>query len=661
MKASSALRPGLILGEYPEREEPQYSNLETFASRLGGAVLQFTPDSKRHYSEVPGKVAAFDHEIRTATDQYLHEQLADIRTGFANKPLDDDLSIRSFGLIREISSRILDMRHFDSQLIGGWVLLQGRVAEMQTGEGKTLTATLAAATAAFAGIPVHVVTVNDYLVTRDATEMGPLYSALGLTVGTIVEGMEPDEKRAAYRCDITYCSNKQLVFDYLADRLSQGERQGRIKTQLSELKTTASSEPLLMRGLCYAIVDETDSVLIDEARTPLIISRASDMTGRAEFYAQALHCADQLNPAEDYDLSLRDRHIELTERGKQTLRSFCEELGGSWSGERRRNQIVKQALIAKFLFIRDQHYLVKDGAIQIIDEYTGRAMEDRTWEQELHQLIETKEQLEITAQPETLARISFQRFFRRYLHLSGMTGTAKEVKSELWSVYRLKVMVVPTNRPMRRRKTRDQLLATLDDKWDYVVIRAREYHEKGQPVLIGTRSVGASEALSERLKMAGLPFELLNARQDRNEAEIIAEAGLGGRITVATNMAGRGTDIKLGTGVAEQGGLHVILTEKHDARRIDRQLLGRCARQGDPGTTEAVMSMEDELVAQMFSQTVVRWVKLVSLRPGLHWFPLTVMSLAQRLAERQHERGRRDLLAHDGKLENTLAFSGRGQ
>jgi preprotein translocase subunit SecA len=569
---------------------------------------------------------------------------------------------RAFALVREAAERTVGLRHFDVQLIGGWILLGGMVAEMDAGEGKTLVATLPACTAALGGIPVHVITVNDYLATRDAAWMGPIYQALGLTVGVITHGMPHDARRAAYACDVTYATNKEVAFDYLRDRIVLGGRPSRIHLQLEQLYGEgARVHRLLHRGLHYAIVDEADSVLIDEARTPLIISGGTGDSREQKVFQGVLRLADRLEPGRDFVIEERDRAVRLTEAGQAHLEELAAPLGGVWAGRLWREELVRQALVAQRLFVRDKHYLVRDGKVQIIDEFTGRVMADRSWEHGLHQLIEAKESCAPTRPHDPLARISYQRFFRRYLHLAGMTGTAREVSGELWSVYGLAVVRVPPNRPSRRRGLPDRIYPTAAEKWTAVVERIKALHRDGRPVLVGTRSVAASEHLSRLLAAEGLPHQLLNARQDREEATIVAQAGEPGRITVATNMAGRGTDIRLAPAVAELGGLHVVATERHEAHRIDRQLFGRCGRQGDPGSYEAIVSLEDELPA-VHSGGLWRRFALAMARPGHpvpRWTGTRDVRRAQQGAERLHSRMRRDLLKMDEQLESALAFSGR--
>jgi preprotein translocase subunit SecA len=418
-----------------------------------------------------------------------------------------------------------------------------------------------------------------------------------------------------------------------------------------------------MRGLCFVIVDEADSVLVDEARTPLIISGRADTAREEQVYTEAITIARQLESGNDFSLRPRRHEVELSDRGKRRLADLARPYGDVWMGPRRREELVQRALSALYLFHRDKQYLVRDGKVQIIDEYTGRVMADRSWERGLHQMIEVKEGVAISGQQETLARISYQRFFRRYLRVAGMTGTVREVGRELWSVYRLPVVTIPTNRPIRRRFLPERVFATAEQKWRAVVESVRQVQASGRPVLIGTRSVTASEQLSSLLYAAGLAHQVLNARHDQHEAEVVANAGAAGRITVATNMAGRGTDIRLEPRVAEIGGLHVIATERHDAGRIDRQLFGRCGRQGDPGSVQVFGSLEDELVRGHFHPRVLATLAPLGsggrALPG--WIGAWVVGLAQRAAERLHSRSRRRLLKADEQLGDLLAFTGRGE
>jgi preprotein translocase subunit SecA len=663
MRASSAaLRPGVALGLYPQREDLRDSWLDRTAASLTGFIRQRAFGRNPGHQEFLDRVNAEASGLEDLSDKEIKASVPDLRRHLYSEGLKEDLVARVFAIARELAGRRLGLRPFDVQLLGGRVMLEGKVAEMETGEGKTLTATLPACAAALAGIPVHIVTVNDFLVLRDAAWMAPLYRAFGLTVGTITENMQPDARREAYACDITYCTNKQLVFDYLKDRLMLGHEARLLHLQIEGLHAEfPRTSRLLLRGLCYVIVDEADSVLVDEARTPLIISNMGDTSQEEQIYSEAISVARKLVSGVDFSIRPRERSVELSDRGKRHTAELAEAYGGVWIGAKRREELTRRALSALHMFHPDKHYLVRGGKVQIVDEYTGRVMPDRSWERGLHQMIEAKEGCTITGQQETLARISYQRFFRRYLRIAGMTGTAREVARELWSVYRLPVVTIPTNRPVRRQRVPDRVYATEEAKWEAVVETVRRLHAKGRPVLVGTRSVAASEHLSEMLTTIGLRHQVLNARQDQEEAEVIANAGERGRITVATNMAGRGTDIRLAPDVAELGGLYVLATERHDARRIDRQLFGRGGRQGDPGSFQAIVSVEDELVKEVFGNLAARIGAVAKRRDRLlpAWLGGLVVTTAQHSAERHNARTRRDLLRIDDQLSDMLAFTGR--
>jgi preprotein translocase subunit SecA len=575
----------------------------------------------------------------------------------------DDLVANVFALVREVSGRTLGKRHFDVQLMGGWALLKGMIAEMETGEGKTLTATLAAGTAALAGVPVHVLTVNDYLTSRDAEEMGPVYRALGLSVGCIVHEVPVNKRRDEYQCDITYCTNKEIVFDYLRDKLTLNDMGGaalRLRVESLYDKDPRHSR-LMLRGLYYAITDEADSLLIDESRTPLIIS--GSVVGRDEvnFMRAVMDFAATMEKGKDFIIDLSTRQVRIKERGDKKICELVLPPDTQWTGTIRKNEMIRRAVSALHLFDLDKDYLIRDGKVQIIDVFTGRVMPDRSWEQGLQQLIEIKEGCEVTQQQETVAKISYQRFFRRYLHLAGMTGTAKEVAGEFWSVYGLPVVRIHTNRPLRRKALPDRIFSDRNEKDRFLLERVRELHANGQPVLIGTGSVAASETASKLLASAGLEHKVLNAKNDAEEAEIVALAGEPGAITIATNMAGRGTDIKLAAGIVELGGLHVILTELHEAARIDRQLAGRCARQGDPGSYEAILSLDD-LIAEGKKGGLAGWLVRRIIPKGSSFWNLAAKYAivhVQKETERFHGRMRRDLFKQDVQRKNLMSFSRR--
>ena len=569
-----------------------------------------------------------------------------------------------FALVSEAASRTIGYRHYLSQLMAGWGLLQGKLVEMHTGEGKTFAATLPASVVAMAGYPVHVITVNDYLAARDAKEMGPLYRFLGLSVGAVLHDMERADRRKTYANSVVYCTNKELAFDYLRDGVALAGRSSRLHMSIEKLRgDKPRNADLVLRGLHFGIVDEADSVFIDEARTPLILSSSVGSTDEKAQCEQALTIARALTPEQDYTVELAERGIALEDTGRHSIAALADGLGGIWTSIRAREELVTQALTALTLFHKDQQYVVVDGKVQIVDESTGRVMPDRSWERGLHQLIEVKEGCEPTERRETLARLTYQRLFRRYVRLSGMTGTGREVAREIRSIYGLDVVRIPLHRPSRRLYARPRICSTQTEKWRLVADTVERLALREQrPVLIGTRSVSASEQISAVLDARGIAHALLNAKQDLSEAEVISEAGQPGRVTVATNMAGRGTDIRLDPDVAERGGLHVILTEFHESRRIDRQLFGRCARQGDRGSCEAIVALDDE-VYTVYAPKATRLVRYLAERgmrlPGLAF--ATLKSIAQRSAEQRGVEARMQNLRTDRRLDKVLAFTGRGE
>ncbi|MBN2427223.1 MAG: prepilin peptidase [Deltaproteobacteria bacterium] len=655
------MRPGLISGHYPERNERENGWLERPFSVLKGKLGRLIIDRESGLHKVAAAINRRG-ELLTALDStQLEKLLVDLHRQLHRCGLSDSLCIEAFALIRELAGRTIQLRHYDSQLMGGWTMLQGRLAEMETGEGKTLAATLAAATAALAGIPTHVITVNEYLVERDAKTMEPLYRALGLTVGTVTQDMGPEQRRAGYARDITYCTNKQVAFDYLRDRLLLGNNRSQLRLKLeSAYADNNRLSRLLLRGLCFAIVDEADSVLIDEARTPLILTRDVDSTAEQAVYEQVLDLARQLENNRDFFLDHSQHQVQLSLEGQRKLADIQPVPGNFWQNARRREELVRQALHALYLLHKDSDYLVQEGKVLIIDANTGRRMPDRAWERGLHQLVEAKESCTLTAAREQLGRLTYQRFFRRYLRLSGMTGTAREVRPELWSIYDLRVQRIPLRRPSRRRELPPRVYSGTEKKWAAVVASVKEMRHQNRPVLIGTGSVADSELLSHKLTEAGIAHQVLNARQDKNEAAIIAAAGNLQQVTVATNMAGRGTDIPLGCGVAELGGLHVIATCCNESKRIDRQLSGRCARQGDPGSHQTILSLEDDTVRRNCHPQLIKFLRRCLGKGTLFQSKLNLYLIrqVQKGIECRHREARRTLLQLDRQTGRLMAFSG---
>ncbi|MDR5868350.1 preprotein translocase subunit SecA [Halomonas koreensis] len=620
------------------------------------------------------RINALEPELEGLDDAALKARTAAFRERLAGGEPLEALLPEAFATVREASKRVMGMRHFDVQMIGGITLNGGRIAEMKTGEGKTLVATLAVYLNALPGEGVHVVTVNDYLACRDADWMRPLYEFLGLSVGTIFAGQTPEEKREAYGCDITYGTNNEFGFDYLRDNMA------------------FSLEDKVQRGLHFAIVDEVDSILIDEARTPLIISGAVDEN--TELYkvvdrlaVNLAPCADEEDPESgDFTLDEKQKQVELTEGGHNKVEELMRGeglLGEEDSLYAAQNlnllQHMHSALRARHLYHRDVDYIVSDGQVVIVDEHTGRTMPGRRWSEGLHQAVEAKEGVTVQRESQTLASTTFQNYFRLYDKLSGMTGTADTEAFEFRQIYGLDVVVIPTNRPLVRRDMNDLVYLTAEEKYEAIIADVQAQTEAGRPVLVGTASIETSEYLAGLMKKAGMRFNVLNAKQHQSEAQIIAQAGRPGAITIATNMAGRGTDIVLGgnweaeaaqlespseaqierlkaewrerhEAVLEAGGLHVVGSERHESRRIDNQLRGRAGRQGDPGSTRFFLSLEDNLMRLFGSERVQKLMQALGLERGEaieHKMVSNAVERAQKKVEGRNFDIRKQLLEYD--------------
>ncbi len=627
-----------------------------------GLAGRFMPRRQKLLSRAK-KVLVLEKHFSQMTDAKLREASGELREVFRRSRDNRSDLERAFALVREVAARQIGESPFPVQIAGAFALERGCIVEMATGEGKTLTATMPATVAGWRGQGCHIITVNDYLAERDAEWMGRIYRFCGLNVAHIAQGMSAAERRAAYLADITYCTNKEITADFLRDRLVLGRLRGLSSTLLTKIARADQSiiDRLVQRGLNFAIVDEADSVLVDEAITPLIISGPAPNPEQAEAFRQAADIVTHLNQDIDYRVNARYREVELTNEGRVRLAELAETFGNIWQGGRRREEIATKALVAKDLYSLDKQYVIDDGKVVIVDDFTGRLMPDRSWRDGLHQAVEAKEKLEITPPKDTYARISFQRFFRMYSKLSGMTGTASEAAAEFWQIYHLPVVVVPTNRPCIRKNLPDIVLPTRTAKWKRILLEIRRVHETGRPVLVGTRSVRASEYISQLLEAENLAHQVLNAVRHREEAQIIAGAGQTGRITVATNMAGRGTDIKLGRGVAKSGGLHVIASERNESARIDRQLFGRCARQGDPGSAQAIVCLEDEFVSR-YAKNLVAYLKKRYAHAADGISSMTtqaVFRLTQLRAEKLALRQRKSVMRTDHWLEEQLSFTGR--
>ncbi|MEE2952767.1 MAG: preprotein translocase subunit SecA [Pseudomonadota bacterium] len=647
---------------------------------LGGIARKLLGSSndrlvRRHRSQIEA-IAALEDDYSKLSDAEIRGKTAEFKAQLASGKTVNDLLVPAFALVREASKRTLGMRHFDVQMIGGIVLNSGAIAEMKTGEGKTLVATLAVYLNALEEKGVHVVTVNDYLASRDAEEMGRLYRALGLTTGVIVHGMSDAQRRAAYACDVTYGTNNELGFDYLRDNMKYERAQ------------------MVQRGHHYAIVDEVDSILIDEARTPLIISGPLD--DRSDLYKTIDGFIPALN-AEDFELDEKQRTVTFTEGGTEKLERMLEEAGhlqGASLYDIENVAIVhhvNNALKAHTLFQRDKDYIVRNDEVVIIDEFTGRMMPGRRFSEGLHQALEAKEGVTIQPENQTLASITFQNYFRMYKKLSGMTGTAQTEAAEFGDIYGLDVIEVPTNLPIARIDEDDEVYRTFDEKFAAISAEIREAHSRGQPILVGTTSIEKSELLAERLKRDGLKdFHVLNARHHEQEAYIVAQAGVPGAVTIATNMAGRGTDIQLGGNpqmrigielkdmaegperdqreaairadvkrLKEQaianGGLYVLATERHESRRIDNQLRGRSGRQGDPGRSKFYLSLQDDLMRIFGSDRMDGMLQKLGLKEGeaiVHPWINKALERAQKKVEARNFDIRKNLLKYDDVMND---------
>ncbi len=530
----------------------------------------------RRINKVANKVESYAKQMSELTDEQLQAKTDEFRERYKKGESLDHMLPEAFAVSREGAKRVLGLYPFHVQIMGGIVLHEGNIAEMRTGEGKTLTATMPVYLNAISGKGVHVITVNEYLSKRDATEMGQLYNWLGCSVGINNSEMSPDQKREAYKADIMYSTNSEIGFDYLRDNMA------------------VYKEDQVQRGLNYALVDEVDSILIDEARTPLIISGPG--TGTSKLYKQTDRFVKQLKKDVDYKIDLESKTVSLTDEGIKKAEKYFN-LKNLYDPENTAlTHHLDQALRANYIMLLDKDYVVQDGEVLIVDSFTGRVMEGRRFSDGLHQAIEAKEGVEIQEENKTMANITYQNLFRMYNKLAGMTGTAKTEQEEFREIYNMETITIPTNRPVQRKDEPDLLYPTLQSKFAAVVDRIKKLHAKGQPILVGTVAVETSEYLSQLLDKENIPHVVLNAKNHAKEAEIVKNAGQKGAVTIATNMAGRGTDIKLGPGVREIGGLAVIGTERHESRRIDNQLRGRSGRQGDPGLSQFYLSLEDDLM-----------------------------------------------------------------
>ncbi len=596
-----------------------------FGSRNERVIKQALP--------VVERVNALEPEYQQLSDEALRGKTVEFRARLAKGETLDDLLVEAFAACREAGKRALGMRVYDVQLIGGWCLHNRSIAEMVTGEGKTLVATLAVYLNALAGRGCHLVTVNDYLARRDAEWVGPAYEALGLTVGVIQSQMQSEERIPAYECDVTYGTNSEFGFDYLRDNM----------------KVTKDLQ--CQRELAFAVIDEVDSILIDEARTPLIISGPAD-EDRGK-YEDADKVARRLKPGQDFEIKEKEHQCVLSDEGLERAEQYAG-LDFFEAGNTDWMHLLEQALRAHHIYRLDKDYVVKDGEIIIVDEHTGRLMEGRRWSDGLHQAVEAKERLKPRAENQTLATITYQNFFKLYEKISGMTGTAMTEAAEFWSIYKLDVVEIPTNRPLIRKEYDDEIYASQKEKYDAVVEEIVRVQGQGRPILVGTTSIELSELLSGKLDRRGVEHVVLNAKHHEREASIVANAGQPGTVTIATNMAGRGTDIVLGPGVKAGGGLHIIGTERHESRRVDNQLRGRSGRQGDPGSSQFFLSLEDDLMRIFAPEWVGRFLQRMGMKDGeaiTHPMVTKAITRAQKKVENRNFEIRKNLLEYDEVMD----------
>ncbi|HLR03594.1 MAG TPA: preprotein translocase subunit SecA [Virgibacillus sp.] len=604
---------------------------------MAGVLTKIFGDgNKKRLNKLNKKVDlidALEEQYEALSDDDLKNKTAEFKERYENGETLDDLMVEAYAVVREASKRVLNMRPFKVQLVGAIALHEGNIAEMKTGEGKTLASTMPAYLNAISGKGVHIVTVNDYLASRDAEEMGVLYEFLGLTVGLNGNGLSKEEKKEAYDCDITYGTNNEYGFDYLRDNM------------------VLYKEQMVQRPLNYAIIDEVDSILIDEARTPLIISGSARKS--ASLYQQANSFVATLQKEEDYSYDVKTKGVQLTEKGMDKAERYFGVENLFDLDHVSLTHHINQALKAHASMHRDTDYVVEEGEVVIVDQFTGRKMKGRRYSDGLHQAIEAKEGMQIQNESMTLASITFQNFFRMYNKLAGMTGTAKTEEEEFRNIYNMDVIAIPTNKPIVRADNADMIYKSMDGKFHAVVKNIKERYENGQPVLVGTVAVETSELISKMLTKAGVKHNVLNAKNHYREAEIIENAGQKHAVTIATNMAGRGTDIKLGDGVKEVGGLAVIGTERHESRRIDNQLRGRSGRQGDPGLSQFYLSMEDELMRRFGSDNLRSMMEKLGMdddQPIESRMVSRAVESAQKRVEGNNFDARKTVLSYDDVL-----------
>ena len=651
-------KPGLIWGHFPEKPQPTSDN-----RRLNGintCVRRLTWHRLNRYRHIAKRSQTLETSLSTLSPTAFADKLREHKCRLTAEGLSTENIVTAFALFGHACQQRLGIRLYDSQRIAAASMLDGHLAEMATGEGKTLAIALAAASAALAGVPVHVLTANDYLVKRDAVYLKPVFTLLGLSVGAIQQAQDGNRRRRQYACDITYCTAKELVFDYLRDQPLRIRYQNELAWHVAQLTTEPNQATPLQRGLCMAIIDEADNILLDEANVPLIIAETAENQDMHEAMRQILSVANRLAPDSDFQINGQAMTVQLTDSGRDQLEQEIHDLHQAWHNRRHREEALCLALAALHLYQRDSHYIVADNRLHLVDATTGRLAPGRVWSRGLQQYVELKECCSLSSETVTRAQISYQRFFPRYHRLCGMSGTLWEASAELIGVYGLSVLRVPLRKPDLRRHLGLRLFLNKDHLWQAVSERILELTRSGRPVLIGTDSIADSESLSAHLSRLGIAHQVLNARHDRQEAAIVAQAGQAGQVTVTTNMAGRGTDIPLSAEVAQRGGLHVISCQFNGIRRIDRQLQGRCARQGDPGSTETLLSLD----APLLRQHLPKWLLHIfekRLRAEnakiADWFARALVRCCILLNESRQRSLREALLQQDRQLQRQALFN----
>ncbi|WHR57187.1 preprotein translocase subunit SecA [Acinetobacter haemolyticus] len=641
-----------------EQKDQELHKFEIFFANLLGWIPA-KKISRRHIQKFAQVIAGHKGRLQELEQLQLVQEFQHAIHLLSTESQHDQSIAIVFACVGEAISRVFNIYPHPVQFMGAYILLTGRLAEMPTGEGKTLVAGIAATIMAATGNFVHVLTTNAYLAQRDEEELRPLFQFFQLNSAAIYGEMEIPERKDKYHQQICYVSANEIVFDYLKDHISGKGTQPRQIENLHSLATgQVSEDTMIVPALHFCIVDEADSVFIDEAQTPMVISQEAEGLIEAAIIHWAIEQARQLKPEVDFTMLEAEHHIDIERIPIDKEVPLPQDVRPIWYNHAWKMLLIKQALTALHLYHKDQHYIIQDNKIQIVDESTGRIMADRSWEQGLHQLIEAKENVELTKGRDTLARMTFQRFFRRYLLLSGLTGTGLEVSRELWMIYRLKVCQIPPNIPSKRKQFKHRYFKSNHEKYTAIAQHAKAIADAKRSVLVGTRSIEASEAISAALTQLDIEHIVLNARQDAQEAAIIAEAGHSGKITVATNMAGRGTDIKLRPETKQVGGLHVVLTEFHESARIDRQLYGRAGRQGDQGSCVAYVSGEDQLM----QQNIQWWIYLLDLTPIVwlqHYFLTSAVKSMQKKCQKRAYRNRIAMFKQDKKLNSQIGFAGK--